>query len=206
MKRFLILALAAVLSFSCTQETNLSIAPDIHAFSFDPSGGEADVVIFTNGYWKATCEDESVRFAPDTGNFTTPMHIVVGPNTEQYTKSVKISLTTKLDGNSRSSRIAITQDCNPFIVSEETEIQVPASGGVARFHVNSNVSWQVASTLLDGAPVELDVDPLEHGPNSVTMNVRIPENLSGSPRTYTVTLALKEKPGVGVVLTVVQAA
>ena len=80
------------------------------------------------------------------------------------------------------------------------------SGGFARFHVNSNASWQVASTLLDGAPVELDVDPLEHGPNSVTVNVRIPENLSGSPRTYTVTLALKEKPGVGVVLTVVQAA
>ena len=206
MKRFLILALAAVLSFSCTQETNLSIAPDIHAFSFDPSGGEADVVIFTNGYWKATCEDEGVRFAPDTGNFTTPMHIVVGPNTEQYTKSVKISLTTKLDGNSRSSRIAITQDCNPFVVSEETEIQIPASGGVARFHVNSNASWQVASTLLDGAPVELDVDPLEHGPNSVTVNVRIPENLSGNLRTFTVTLALKEKPGVGVVLTVVQAA
>ena len=206
MKRFLILALAAAMSLSCTQETNLSILPDIAAITFDPSGGEFDVVVFTNGYWKATCEDEAVTFAPDTGNFTTPMHVVVGPNTEQFTKSIRISLTTKLDGNSRSSKIAITQACNPFIFSEEAELPMPAAGGMARFHVNASLPWQVVSTLLDGSPVDLEVDPLESGPNSVTVSVRIPENPSGNPRTYTVTLALKEDPEVRVVLTVSQAA
>ena len=205
MKRILMLVLAAALAFSCDQETNLSISPDIPSIAFGPEGGAFDVVIFTNGYWKATCDDESVTFAPDTGNFTTPMHVVVVSNTERYTKSARISLTTRLNGNARSSRIAITQTCNPFIFCDVAEIQLPSSGGTARFQVNANADWQVVDTQLDGSSVDLAVDPMEHGPNSVTVNVPVSENLSGAPRTYTVTLALKETPAVRLVLTVRQA-
>ena len=205
MKRILLLVLAASLAFSCDQETNLSIAPDIHALAFGPEGGEADVVVFTNGYWKATCDDKSVTFAPDTGNFTTPMHIVVAPNTEKFTKSARISLTTKLNGNGRTSRIAITQTCNPFILCDVTEVQLPSSGGTARFLVNANADWQVVDTKLDGSSVDLAVDPMEHGPNSVTVNVPVSENTTGVQRVYTVTLALKETSSVRLVLTVRQA-
>jgi len=205
MKRILMLVLAAALAFSCDQESNLSISPDIPSIAFGPEGGEFDVVVFTNGYWKASCDDKSVTFAPDTGNFTLPMHVVVAPNTENYTKSVRISLTTHLDGNGRTSKIAITQTCNPFIFCDKAEIQLPSSGGTARFQVNSNADWQVIDTQLDGSSVDLAVDPMEHGPNSVTVNVPVSENPSGAPRTYTVTLALKETPSVQFVLTVRQA-
>jgi len=194
MKRFLILALALLPAFSCTQETNLSISPDVSSFLLGPSGGEFDVVVFTNGYWKASCSDGAVSFAPDSGNFTLPMHVVVGPNEENYTKSVKIELKTSLDGNSRTSRIAITQTCEPFIFSEISEVQLGMSGGLARFTVNSNADWRLVSTSLDGIPFELEVDPQEHGPNSVTVSVRVPENLSGAVRNFAVFLALRENP------------
>jgi hypothetical protein len=45
---------------------------------------------------------------------------------------------------------------------------------------------------------------MEHGPNSVTVNVPVSENTTGLQRVYTVTLALKETPSVRLVLTVRQ--
>ena len=122
MKRILMLVLAASLAFSCDQETNLSIAPDIHALAFGPEGGEADVVVFTNGYWKATCDDKSVTFAPDTGNFTTPMHIVVAPNTEKFTKSARIS-SMKVDGQCAVAGYDHSKD--EYFLLPYTEIPVP---------------------------------------------------------------------------------
>ena len=206
MKKCLILLAWMALMAACTQESDLHITPDLASFQFDADGGSFDAVIFTNGYWHASCDDPAVTFAPDTGNFTTPMHIVVGPNEEHRTKSIRIDLLTKLDGNSRSGKIVITQACRPFIFSDETLIQMPSQGGDARFHVNANESWKVVETLCDGEPVTLSVDPVVSGPNNVDVSVRIPVNETGLVRMFTVTLALESYMDTALVLTVVQAA
>lgn len=210
MKRFLLLSafvLVAVLSFSCDQETNLSIAPDVDSFSFGTEGGSFDVVVFTNGYWKASCPDASVTCSPDTGNFTTPMHVVVGPNTEPYTKSMRITLTSNINGNSRSARIAITQGCKPFLMADPAEGRIGREGGTARFSVNSNFRWQLAGITLDGEPDEgtARLDPVEGGPNRTEVALRdIPENTDGRPRAFRLTLVLADHPEVSLVLTVFQ--
>ena len=206
MKKCLILLASIVMLAACTQDAELSIAPDLATFQFDADGGSFDAVIFTNGHWKATCDDPAVTFTPDSADFTAPMHIVVGPNEEHHTKSIRISLTSKLDNLSRTSKIAITQACRPFIISEETILQAPAAGGEVRFHVNANDSWKVVETTCDGEATTLAVDPLTSGPNSVEVTVRIPENTTGRARTFTVTLALESWRDCSVVLTVAQGA
>lgn len=208
MKRFLIIAslvVAAVFSAACDQETNLSVLPDRSSFSFGPEGGEFDVVVFTNGHWKASCSDEAVTFVADSGNFTSPLHVKVGPNPEQYTKSMRISLITRLDNNSRSANIAITQRCNPFLTAASTEVLIGREGGTARFSVNSDHPWRNTGVTLDGEPYAGVVDPSEGGPNRTDVALTaIPENTTGRPRTFCVTLALTEYPGVTLVLTVRQ--
>ena len=134
------------------------------------------------------------------------MHIAVGPNEEFYTKSIRIDLVSKLEGKSRNSRIVITQDCLPFIFCEEPAAQVGAEGGMIRFSVNSNASWKVAGTALDGESFSLPVDPARHGANRTDVSVMVPANDTGRARTFTVTLALEENPSTKVVLTVSQEA
>lgn len=206
MKKCLILIAWIALLAACTQEAEVSIAPDIATFQLDADGGSFDAVIFTNGYWKATCDDPAVSFSPDSADFTAPMHIVVGPNEERHTKAIRIALVTKLDRLSRSSKIVISQECRPFIFSEETLLEAPAAGGEVRFHVNANDSWKVLETTCDGTPADLAVDPPASGPNSREVTVLIPENPTGRARTFRVTLALSDHTGVTLVLTVQQAA
>lgn len=210
MKRFLLLAallVAAALSASCDQETNLSVVPDVDMFTFGPDGGEFDVVVFTNGHWKATCSDESISFAPDSGDFTAPMHVKVGPNRNNFTKSVRITLVTKLDNLSRTARIAVTQECGPFLTAASTEASIGREGGAARFSVNSNFPWRMTSLTLDGAPYEgeAEFEPATGGPNRTDVALLpIPENTTGRSRTFCVTLALAEYPDGTLVLTVRQ--
>lgn len=206
MKKCLILIAWIALLAACTQETELSITPDIATFQFDADGGSFDAIIFTNGHWKATCDDPTISFAPDSGDFTAPMHIVVGPNEERHTKAIRISLISKLENLSRSSKIVISQKCRPFIFSEETLLQAPATGGEVRFHVNANDLWKVVETTCDGESVALPVDPQAGGPNSEMVTVLIPENTTGRIRTFAVKLALASWPERSVVLTVVQEA
>lgn len=208
MKRFLLLAallVAAALSASCDQETNLSVVPDVDMFTFGPDGGEFDVVVFTNGHWKATCSDESISFAPDSGDFTAPMHVKVGPNRNNFTKSVRITLVTKLDNLSRTARIAVTQECGPFLTAASTEERIGREGGTVRFSVNSDHPWRKTGVTLDGEPYAGIVEPSEGGPNRTDVALTaIPENTTGRPRTFCVTLALTEYPDVTLVLTVRQ--
>lgn len=210
MKRFLLLAsllVVAAFSASCDQETNLSIAPDVDMFTFGPDGGEFDVVLFTNGHWKATCSDENITFAPDSGDFTAPMHVKVGPNRDNYTKSVRISLVTKLDNLSRTARIAVTQECGPFLTAASTEESVGRAGGAARFSVNSNFPWRLVGITLDGEPYdgEAEFEPATGGPNRTDAALLpIPENTTGHTRIFRITLALTDHPEVTLVLTVQQ--
>ena len=200
MKRFLIPVLAVILLASCTQETTISIAPDITSIELGPEGGAFDAVIFTNGQWTATCEDESVTFSPASGDYTLPMHIEVGENTEMFTKAIRIALLTQLDGNNRSSKIVITQHCRPFIFCEEPSKTIGPEGGDVRFSVNSNQSWVVVNE----SPVL--VDPVSGGPNRTEVTMRVPRNDENVERTFTIRLALVDEPSVWIELTVVQAA
>ena len=150
MKKTLLFALWMLLLAACSQETTLSITPDIASYTCGADGGSFDAVIFTNGSWTTSCDDKAVSFTPASGDFTAPLHVTVGTNDENYTKSIRITLTSKLDDLSRSSKIVITQACRPFIFSEETFLRAPASGGTVRFHVNANASWKVAETTCDG--------------------------------------------------------
>ena len=138
MKKTLILAACMMLLAACSQDTSLSISSDIASYRFDADGGAFDAIIFTNGSWTATCEDETVSLTPSSGDYTTPMHIVVGANEEYYTKSIRITLNTKLDNLSRSGKIVITQDCRPFIFCQESRVNLTAQGGKARFSVNAD--------------------------------------------------------------------
>ena len=122
MKKTLLLVALILLAVSCDQDTNLSITSDISSYRFDAEGGSFDAIIFTNGSWTASCEDESVKFTPDAGYCTTPMHIEVGANEAYYTKSVRITLTTVYDSYSRTGKIVLTQDCRPFIFCEESRL------------------------------------------------------------------------------------
>ena len=212
MKRFLLLAallVAAALSASCDQETNLSVVPDVDMFTFGPDGGEFDVVVFSNGHWKATCSDESISFTPDTADFTAPMHVKVGPNRNNFTKSVRITLVSKLNNISRTARIAVTQECGPFLTAASTEETIGRESGAARFSVNSNYPWHLVGITLDSAPYdgEAEFEPAIGGPNRTDVALLpIPENTTGRTRTFRITLALTEYPAVTLVLTVQQEA
>lgn len=206
MKKTLILAACMMLLAACSQDTSLSISSDIASYRFDADGGAFDAIIFTNGSWTASCEDETVSLTPSSGDYTTPMHIVVGANEEYYTKSIRITLNTKLDNLSRSGKIVITQDCRPFIFCQESRVNLTAQGGKARFSVNANESWKVTEIRCDGTPVELAVDPLVHGPNLAEVTVGIPANTTGRARSYAVTLALEAHPECTIMLTVGQEA
>ena len=192
MKRFLLLAallVAAALSASCDQETNLSVVPDVDMFTFGPEGGEFDVVVFSNGHWKATCSDESIR--------------------NNFTKSVRITLVSKLNNISRTARIAVTQECGPFLTAASTKETIGRESGAARFSVNSNYPWHLVGITLDGAPYdgEAEFEPAIGGPNRTDVALLpIPENTTGRTRTFRITLALTEYPAVTLVLTVQQEA
>lgn len=206
MKKYLILAFMSLMLLSCTQESEITVEPDITSYRFDPSGGSLDVVIFTNGSWTATCADPTVTLTPDSGDYTAPMHITVGPNLDYRTKSIRVELVSRIEGKSRNGRIVLTQDCLPFIFCEEPSVRIGAAGGTARFSVNSNAPWKVAGTTMDGDSFSLPVDPLRHDANRVEVSVLIPSNDSGKVRTFTVTLALEENSSTKVVLTVSQEA
>ena len=198
-----LLAVLVVLA-SCDQETSLSIAPDITSFTFGPEGGEFTSVIFTNGIWAATCDDPSVTFTPESGDYTLPMHISVGKNEEHYTKSIRISITSENNGTGRNGRIVITQDCFPFLDCDNTQQTVPAAGGKVRFSVNSNEAWKLVSTAVEGAPAQFSVSPDHGAKNRIEVVFDIPANESGSGRVFSATLALEADASQSVVLTVRQ--
>jgi len=200
MKKLLLLAAVAILMVSCTQEATLSVSADVASFQFDAEGGEFDSIIFTNGSWTASCEDEDIVFSPASGDYTTPMHIVVAPNEEHRTKVVPIVLKATLDNLTRTAKIVITQQCRPFIFCDEAVKTIDAAGGIVRFSVNSNETWHVADATA------CLVDPMTGGPNLTDVYVSVPANATGAPRTLSVILALDSTPETTVVLTLSQEA
>ena len=133
------------------------------------------------------------------------MHVEVGENQEQYTKSIRISVTSKMEGKSRLLYIVVTQACYPFVLCNDAEKTVGAEGGTVRFTVNSDKGWVLYKTLLDGVETPLSVTPDNHGENIVTVEVSVPASESGKSRTWEILLASKTAPSVEACrLTIVQ--
>ena len=204
MKKYLALVYLFVLLASCTQTAELHITPDVVNWEFDADGGSFDVILFTNGSWTATCEDSTVVFTPESGDYTTPMHVTVGKNEEMYTKSIRIALITNYDNLARSGRVVITQSCYPFVFCEEPSKTAGPEAGIVRFSVNSDHPWKVRRMQLDGEDFPLTVDPLTHAENRAEVSVWIPANESAQARTFTVVISLEEYPEKELTLTVVQ--
>lgn len=203
MKRYLLLAFLCFAALSCTQETTLSITPDVRDFQFGPEGGSFDVVIFTNGVWTATCADESIAFSPASGEYTTPMHVEVPENVEHFTKAVHIQLTSKTGDISRTAQVVISQDCYPFILCEEPVKEIDNKGGKVRFSVNSNEPWRLKKPV---GEIAFGASPETGGPNRTEVTLDIPANTTGEDRTFTVTLVLQSDALVIQPLTVKQGA
>ena len=199
MKRFMLLAVLCLAALSCTQEAELTIAPDVGSFQLGAEGGQFDAIILTNGLWTATCEDGSVSFSPESGDYSLPIHVNVGPNEEHYTKVIRIALTAKVDKLTRTSRIVVTQQCRPFIICDETEKTVGPEADIVHFEVNSNDSWH--AVRVDGTDACL-FEPEEGGPNRTDFAMLIPENPDGG--IYAVRLVLDHSPATEIVLTVEQ--
>ena len=201
MKRYLLLVALCLAALSCTQEAELSITPDVGAFQFDETGGQFDAIILTNGSWTASCDDPAVSFSPQSGDYSSPIHVTVGANEEMYTKVIRITLNAKLDNLTRTSRIVVTQTCAPFLFCEEATKTIGPEGGLIHFSVNSNEPWSVAQPdAISGS----QVTPLTGGPNSTIVTFDIPANGEGRERTFVAQLNLQDHPSVSLTLTVVQ--
>ena len=202
MKRYLLLVALCLAALSCTQEAELSITPDVGAFQFDETGGQFDAIILTNGSWTASCDDPAVSFSPQSGDYSSPIHVTVGANEEMYTKVIRITLNAKLDNLTRTSRIVVTQTCAPFLFCEEATKTIGPEGGLIHLSVNSNEPWVVLTR--DGLPLPCDVSPMAGGPNLTEVTLVIPANPETASRAFEVTLALRDYPSTWLNLTVNQ--
>jgi len=202
MKRYLLFLVVFCLALvSCNQETNFYLTPDQRNLVCGPDGGTFDDLIFTNGSWTCTVSDDAVTVTPMSGDYTQPVHVVVGQNSEMYTKSIRIHFTSTSGDLSRVANVVVTQDCYPFIFCDEDVKTVGPEGGQVRFTVNSNEAWAIAQPR---AITFFRVTPHEGGPNSTTVTFDIPANDEGHERTFEATLQLQEHPSVSETLTVVQ--
>jgi len=204
MKRYLLLALLCLAALSCTQETTLTVEPEVRDFHFGPEGGSFDVIIFTNGIWTATCSDPAITFSPASGDYTLPMHVEVPENLEHFSKATHIQITSKTEDLSRTTQVVISQDCYPFIFSEEETCKtIGPEGGKVRFAVNSNEPWKLSPEA--GVP-SFGAEPETGGPNREVVTLDIPANDSGLPRSFSVLLSLQSDIDIYVILTVEQGA
>lgn len=203
MKRYLLFALLCLAVLSCDQDTNFYVTPDVSTFEFGPDGGEFDDVIFTNGSWTCEVSDDAVTVTPSSGDYTTSVHVVVAPNTERYTKSIRLKFISTYGDLSRNSNIVVTQDCYPFIFCEDEDVKtIGPEGGKVRFSVNSNQPWKMSFPT--GALTPTWAEPLSGGPNTTTVTLDISANEEGSDRWFEVLLSLESDPDVCLTLTVIQ--
>ena len=205
MKRYLLLVVLCLAAVSCDQETNFYATPDHTSFVFGPEGGTFDDVIFTNGSWTCTVSDSTVTVSPMSGDYTTPFHVVVPPNTERYTKNIRIHFVSLIGTLSRVANVVITQDCYPFIFTDQDTRYIGPEGGKVRFSVNSSAAWRLKLQEPDGGKVAgFDAEPMTGGPNSTTVTLDIPVNETGQARWLEAFLYLESDPEVNLTLTVIQ--
>lgn len=205
MKRYLLLVFLCLMAVSCDQDTNFYVTPDVSTFEFGPDGGEFDDVIFTNGSWTCEVSDDAVTVTPSSGDYTTSVHVVVAPNTERYTKAIRLKFISTYGDLSRNSNVVVTQDCYPFIFCEDEDVKtIGSEGGKVRFTVNSNQPWVLLEPDGSVSPAGFSAEPLNGGPNSTTVTLDIPANDTGEERWLEVLLHLKSDPEVSLILTVIQ--
>lgn len=204
MKRYLLLVVLCLAAVSCDQDTNFYITPNHTSFVLGPNGGSFDDVLFTNGSWTCTVSDDAVTVTPMSGDYTTPFRVVVGPNSERFTKAIRIKFTSTLGDLSRTANVVVTQDCFPFIFADETLQTIGPEGGRVFFTVNSNEPWVMLEPDASVLPAGFSAEPRNGGPNNTTVMLDIPVNDTGEERWLEVLLHLESDPEVYVILTVIQ--
>lgn len=204
MKRYLLLVVLCLAAVSCDQDTNFYITPNHTSFVLGPNGGSFDDVLFTNGSWTCTVSDDAATVTPMSGDYTTPFRVVVGPNSERFTKAIRIKFTSTLGDLSRTANVVVTQDCFPFIFADETLQTIGPEGGRVFFTVNSNEPWVMLEPDNSVLPAGFSAEPRNGGPNNTTVTLDIPVNDTGEERWLEVLLHLESDPEVYVILTVIQ--
>ncbi len=204
MKRYLLLVVLCLAAVSCDQDTNFYITPNHTSFVLGPNGGSFDDVLFTNGSWTCTVSDDAATVTPMSGDYTTPFRVVVGPNSERFTKAIRIKFTSTLGDLSRTANVVVTQDCFPFIFADETLQTIGPEGGRVFFTVNSNEPWVMLEPDDSVLPAGFSAEPRNGGPNNTTVTLDIPVNDTGEERWLEVLLHLESDPEVYVILTVIQ--
>lgn len=204
MKRYLLLVVLCLAAVSCDQDTNFYITPNHTSFVLGPNGGSFDDVLFTNGSWTCTVSDDAATVTPMSGDYTTPFRVVVGPNSERFTKAIRIKFTSTLGDLSRTANVVVTQDCFPFIFADETLQTIGPEGGRVFFTVNSNEPWVMLEPDDSVLPAGFSAEPRNGGPNNTTVMLDIPVNDTGEERWLEVLLHLESDPEVYVILTVIQ--
>lgn len=204
MKRYLLLVVLCLAAVSCDQDTNFYITPNHTSFVLGPNGGSFDDVLFTNGSWTCTVSDDAATVTPMSGDYTTPFRVVVGPNSERFTKAIRIKFTSTLGDLSRTANVVVTQDCFPFIFADETLRTIGPEGGRVFFTVNSNEPWVMLEPDGSVLPAGFSAEPHNGGPNNTTVTLDIPVNDTGEERWLEVLLRLESDPEVYVILTVIQ--
>ncbi len=204
MKRYLLLVVLCLAAVSCDQDTNFYITPNHTSFVLGPNGGSFDDVLFTNGSWTCTVSDDAATVTPTSGDYTTPFRVVVGPNSERFTKAIRIKFTSTLGDLSRTANVVVTQDCFPFIFADETLQTIGPEGGRVFFTVNSNEPWVMLEPDDSVLPAGFSAEPRNGGPNNTTVTLDIPVNDTGEERWLEVLLHLESDPEVYVILTVIQ--
>ena len=204
MKRYLLLVVLCLAAVSCDQDTNFYITPNHTSFVLGPNGGSFDDVLFTNGSWTCTVSDDAATATPMSGDYTTPFRVVVGPNSERFTKAIRIKFTSTLGDLSRTANVVVTQDCFPFIFADETLQTIGPEGGRVFFTVNSNEPWVMLEPDDSVLPAGFSAEPRNGGPNNTTVTLDIPVNDTGEERWLEVLLHLESDPEVYVILTVIQ--
>lgn len=204
MKRYLLLVVLCLAAVSCDQDTNFYITPNHTSFVLGPNGGSFDDVLFTNGSWTCTVSDDAATVTPMSGDYTTPFRVVVGPNSERFTKAIRIKFTSTLGDLSRTANVVVTQDCFPFIFADETLQTIGPEGGRVFFTVNSNEPWVMLEPDESVLPAGFSAEPRNGGPNNTTVTLDIPVNDTGEERWLEVLLHLESDPEVYVILTVIQ--
>lgn len=204
MKRYLLLVVLCLAAVSCDQDTNFYITPNHTSFVLGPNGGSFDDVLFTNGSWTCTVSDDAATVTPMSGDYTTPFRVVVGPNSERFTKAIRIKFTSTLGDLSRTANVVVTQGCFPFIFADETLQTIGPEGGRVFFTVNSNEPWVMLEPDDSVLPAGFSAEPRNGGPNNTTVTLDIPVNDTGEERWLEVLLHLESDPEVYVILTVIQ--
>ena len=194
MKRLLpvLVILTAMLS-SCKQDIPPFITTDITSLLLEREGGSFSTMLYSNGYWTATCDVEGVQISPESGYCGGMFSVTVPVNEDITTKVIRIPFeVTTPEGRKTNHKIVVTQNAQPFVYCEDPERNIGWEGGTLFFQVNSNVVWEYEAW--EGEETPESVYPPFWDQNRVQLEVVIPVNTKEVAKDFHVNLVSIDYP------------